>query len=99
MTQDLDEKLGALLRGDVIPERDPMFRIRMLERREQQRFRQRVWTLRVALVVLAVLPIVGFALGTRLLPVGLIAIAGMAVVAAGLFSVRGVLLVVRRLRG
>jgi hypothetical protein len=98
MSQDPDEKLGALLREGGIPKRDPLFRIRLLERREQQHFRRRAWLLRLALVVLALLPAAGFALGSRLLPVGLMVIFGAACIAAGVFSVRGVRLLWRQLR-
>ena len=37
----IDERITAALQHDAPPPRDPMFRIRLLERREQQRFRLR----------------------------------------------------------
>jgi hypothetical protein len=93
-----DEKLGALLREGRVPERDPLFRIRLLERREQQHFRRRAWLLRVALAVLMVLPAIGLALGSRLLPVSLIVVFVAACIAAAVFSFRGLKLLWRQLR-
>jgi hypothetical protein len=98
MSQDLDARLGTLLREGSIPERDPLFRIRLLERREREQFRRRSWLLRVALALLAVLPAIGFALGSKLLPVGLIAIFSAACLTAAVFSARGVRLLWRQLR-
>ena len=37
----IDERITAALQHDAPPPRDPMFRIQLLERREQQRFRRR----------------------------------------------------------
>ena len=99
MTEDLDKKLGRLLRGDAPPERDPLFRIRVLERRERQRFQRRSQTLLAVAVVAAVLPALILTLGTDLIVPGLIAVFCIAVIAASLFSVRSVLQVVRQLRG
>ncbi|MEO8314917.1 MAG: hypothetical protein ABI645_09000 [Pseudomonadota bacterium] len=41
MTQELDERLSRFLLGDTPPARDPMFRLRVLARRERQRFLRR----------------------------------------------------------
>lgn len=98
MSQDPGRKLGALLREGGVPERDPLFRIRVLERRERQQFRRRAWLLRAALTVLVVLPAIGFALGSKLLVAGLIAVFGGACIAAGVFSARGVRVLWRQLR-
>jgi len=37
----IDERITAALQHDAPPPRDPLFRIQLLERREQQRFRRR----------------------------------------------------------
>jgi hypothetical protein len=37
----VDERITAALQHDAPPPRDPLFRIQLLERREQQRFRRR----------------------------------------------------------
>lgn len=43
MNHDSDEQLGRLLQGALAPApQDPVFRIRVLERRERQQFRRRV---------------------------------------------------------
>jgi hypothetical protein len=98
MTQDIDERLGRLLREDAPPERDALFRIRLLERREHQRFRHRSLVLLAGAVVLAVIPAIAFTVANPLVA-GLIAVFSAALIAAGLFSVRGVLQAVRWLRG
>lgn len=103
MSQELDETLGNLLRESSIPPRDPMFRIRVLERRERRRYRQRQRTLLVLMAAAVVLPSVFLAVppslsATRLLGVGLVVVFGVAVVAAGLLSARGVLQAIRWLR-
>jgi hypothetical protein len=41
MAQDLDERISSLLLGVAPPVRDPMFRLRVLARRERQRFQRR----------------------------------------------------------
>jgi hypothetical protein len=41
MNDQQDERLGQLLRADAPPPRDPMFRLSVLERREEKRFRNR----------------------------------------------------------
>ena len=38
----IDERITAALQHDAPPPRDPVFRIRLLERREHERFRRRV---------------------------------------------------------
>ena len=38
----IDERITAALQHDAPPPRDPVFRIQLLERREQRRFRRRV---------------------------------------------------------
>ena len=39
-TPDTDTRLEALLRADRVPDRDALFRIAVLQRRERQRFRR-----------------------------------------------------------
>lgn len=98
MTDDIDEKLGKLLREGAPSERDPLFRIGVLQRRERQRFQRRTHKLIGAAALPAVFAVVGASLGDRLPTVALIAVFCVAFIAAGLSSLRGMLLVVRRLR-
>ena len=103
MTQDLDDKIGQLLREDAPAERDALFRISVLERREQRHYRRK------SLILLAggaFTLILAIAFGllvdltvADLLGAGLIVALVLALIAASLFSVRGVLQVVRQLRG
>jgi hypothetical protein len=39
---DADKRLAELLRDDLLPERDPLFRIDVLERLERRRFRRQL---------------------------------------------------------
>jgi hypothetical protein len=99
MKQDIDERLGRLLREDAPPAHDPWFRIRLLERRERLRFRHRSLTLLAAAVVMAVFPAILLGLVANPIAAGLVAVFIVALIGASLLSIRGVLQVVRWLRG
>jgi hypothetical protein len=45
MSDDLDERIAALLNEGAPPKSDPVFRIRVLERRERQRFQRKSFSL------------------------------------------------------
>jgi cobalamin biosynthesis protein CobD/CbiB len=102
MSGNFDQQLGELLRAGAPPERDPLFRIRLIERRAHQRFRQRRQRLVGAAVAVALLPAIGYAAitasGASLLTGVLALLFGGALVTAVLFSFRGVRDVVRQLR-
>ena len=56
MSEDRDDRIVELLRADAPPARDPVFRVSVLERREQRRFQRRLYTMLAgALVILLVL--------------------------------------------
>jgi hypothetical protein len=104
MTQDLDAKLGRLLREGAPPERDPLFRIRVLERREQRRYQRRTVALLagsglILLLAVAVGLVVDVTSVAGMVRAGSITVLVSAVAAAALFSVRGVLQVMHHLRG
>lgn len=98
MTQDSDEELGRLLRADAPAERDPMFRIRLLERRARKRYRRRSHLLLGVTTALMVIPAGVLVLATDRLAAALAVTFGIALAAATLVSARGVLQVVRHLR-
>lgn len=103
MGQELDEMLGSLLREGGIPPRDPMFRIRVLERREHQRYRKRQRTLLLTLVATLVIPgmclVAASALpASRLLGIGAATLFGAALLAAGLSSAQGMMQALRWIR-
>jgi peptidoglycan/LPS O-acetylase OafA/YrhL len=102
MNADRDEALARLLLEGAPPERDPFFRIALIERRTRQRYRQRQRTLLVIAAVAALLPALAFAaiqsLGVALLPATLAVIFGAGLVAASVFSLRGVRQVMRQVR-
>jgi hypothetical protein len=88
MNHEIDARLSRLLRADAPQERDVLFRISLIERRERQLHRQRAW-LRIAVTAgLIVLPAVVLALArplTSTLVLGL----GVALTAASVVSFRG----------
>jgi ammonia channel protein AmtB len=99
MSENIDEKLGQLLREDAPSPRDALFRLSVLQRSERQRFRRRSIVILAAALVLVAIVWIGFNAG-----LDLIAIAALALLCAGLavsvfFSVPGVALLIRRLRG
>jgi hypothetical protein len=58
MSTEIDARIAELLRHDAPARQDPMFRLRVLKRREQQRFRRKaVWLALAALVVVAAVAI------------------------------------------
>jgi hypothetical protein len=55
MKTEIDERIARLLNADAPPERDPVFRIKVLERRERRRFhRQALALVFAALVLIAI---------------------------------------------
>ena len=63
MSEGEDERLGALLRQDAPPARDPMFRLKVLERRETARFRRQSLFLIAVAVVLTAAAWLGVSIG------------------------------------
>jgi hypothetical protein len=63
MSMDIDARIAALLRHDAPARQDPMFRLRVLKRREQQRFQRKAVLL--GLAALGVVAAVGIAYGAR----------------------------------
>jgi hypothetical protein len=98
MTDGADEKIAELLRSDAPAERDAVFRLSVMERREQKRFRN--WSLLVLAVGLAlgVVSLIGVSVGGQALDAaGVIVVVGLA--AAGyFFYAPHVLHILRRFR-
>ena len=80
MSEDLDQKLAERLTAAAAAERDPMFRIAVLQRREEDRFRTRNLMLAAGAVALAVAGAISLYLRPDL--IGEVAIA-LIVLAAG----------------
>lgn len=99
MKQDVDERLCRLLLTDAPPERDPLFRLRVIERLEHRRYRHRSLLLLAGAVLTALLGAASFAAVEAPLAAGVIALLGMAVVTAAALSIRGVLQVLALMRG
>jgi hypothetical protein len=63
MTIDVDKALANLLRDDAPAERDPLFRVAVLERLERARYRRRCGALTALALALAAIAGVGLAAG------------------------------------
>jgi hypothetical protein len=63
MNDEKDERLSQFLLRKAPPERDPLFRVKVLERRERLRFRRSVLQLVGSVVAIAVALAVGFRVG------------------------------------
>jgi hypothetical protein len=99
--QDRDENLGALLRGamgEALPERDPLFRLAVLERRERQRFQRRTLVLAIAAIAAALVFAFGFGAGANLLVTSLVALVLAALAASVAVSIPAVRELLRRLQ-
>ncbi len=55
MSENPDARIAALLGENAPPSRDPVFRVRVMERREQRRFRQRLYTMIAGVLLILVL--------------------------------------------
>jgi len=98
MSHESDARLSRLLRADAPAERDALFRISLIERRERQLYRRRMQVGVAVTAVLLVLPAAVLALGDPL-AVAMVGGLGLAVLAAGAGSFRGVRHATRWLRG
>ena len=63
MSEDRDERIVEFLRASAPPPRDPVFRLKTLERREQRRLRQRCLTMLVGALVILMVSILGISIG------------------------------------
>jgi hypothetical protein len=97
MSDERDAKLGRLLLEGSPPERDPMFRIRVLERRERQRYASRSRSLRVIAAIVVLIHLLALALAPSALVAGISALLCLAVLAAGALSWRAAARVLRAL--
>jgi hypothetical protein len=83
MDDEKDERISQLLLRNAPPDRDPLFRVKVLERRERQRFQRSVRLLLGAVLAIVVALAVGVRMGGgtyEVARIGLFAIAfGMAV--------------------
>lgn len=61
MSEDRDDRIVQFLREAAPPARDPVFRLRVLERREQRQFQRRLFTMLAGLLV--ILLVSTFAIG------------------------------------
>jgi hypothetical protein len=52
MSEGKDDRIGELLRATAPPQRDPVFRLKVLERREHRQFQRRLLTMFVGTLVI-----------------------------------------------
>jgi hypothetical protein len=95
MTDDVDSRLRALLLAGAPPERDPLFRIRVLERRERERYRRQSRGVVVGAAVVLGCHAVALALAPDVLTAAIGAVAGLVLLGAGALSVASLLQVLR----
>lgn len=82
MHDENDERLTELLLRNAPPLRDPLFRVKVLERRERQRFRRSILQLAGSVAALAVALAVGVSVGGGTHEAARIAVLGVAAAVA-----------------
>jgi hypothetical protein len=98
MTSDHDEKIAAFLRQEAPPAHDPVFRVKVLERREQQRFRQHFLLLGLISAVLVVIGWIGISVGGETAVTTIVLAIGVALAAAYVLYAPAVARLLRRFR-
>ena len=98
MSEDIDERLGRLLREDAPSDRSALFRLGVLERRERQRFQRRSVVLAAAAVAFAVIVAIGFSVGIDLFAMSVIVILCALLAISFFISAPGVAMLLRHLR-
>jgi hypothetical protein len=90
MIEQEDDQLTRLLRHHEPPARDPLFRIRVLERRERKRFRQELSLIIGAVVAATAIAAFGVNAGGALEVVARVALLGIAVTTAAVGYARAI---------
>jgi hypothetical protein len=86
MSEDRDDRIVEFLRQAAPPARDPVFRLRVLERREQRQFHGRLFLMLAGLLVIVLI--------TTLAPTGVLAV--VSALASACLAFRGRLRMVLR---
>jgi hypothetical protein len=96
MSTDIDARIAALLRHDAPARQDPMFRLRVLKRREQQRFQRRAALLGLAALALVAACGIGYGARAALMErLGVVLLCG-ALIASSLWHAPVVAYLIRR---
>jgi hypothetical protein len=96
MSEDQDNRIVDLLREAAPPARDPMFRLKVLERREHRQFQRRSFTMLAGALVIILVSTFAINIGGRALETtGSLAVVGAAL-ASGYLAFRGRLLGILR---
>ena len=95
MSEDRDDRVVDLLKAAAPPARDPVFRLKVLERREQRQFQRRWLTMLAGVLLIILLSTFAITIGERaLVPTGVLAVG--AALASGYLAFRGRLLRILR---
>jgi hypothetical protein len=97
MSEGPDRRIGDLLRQDAPPARDPAFRVSVLERREQKRFLRQTAILGLIALALAVIALVGIAVGGDTAVTAIVLMLAVVLVAAYTFYAPAVNRIMQRL--
>jgi hypothetical protein len=97
MNEREDERLGQALR-DAPPERDALFRLSVIERRERQRFQRRSVGLTIASILFLAVVSFGWSAGAGLVVTAASVALGAGLIVACIVSAPGVTEILRRLR-
>jgi hypothetical protein len=96
MSDDKDLRIADLLRADAPPPRDPVFRIKVLERREQQRFQRRLYIMLAGALLMVLISVLALSIGGGTLQRMGVPIAGAALASACLAFRRNLPQIFRR---
>jgi hypothetical protein len=95
MSEDRDDRLVEFLCAAAPPPRDPVFRLRVLERREHRQFRRRLFTMLAGVLVILLVSAFAIRMGGRALEtMGALAVG--AALASAYLAFRGRLLRILR---
>jgi hypothetical protein len=95
MSEERDDRIVEFLREQAPPARDPVFRVRVLERREHRQFQRRLFTMLAAALVIILVATFGVSIGGRALETTGALVVGTALASAYL-AFRGRLLRILR---
>src|SRR2546423_1330478 len=95
MSEDRDERIVEFLHADAPPARDPVFRLKVLERREQRQFQRQLFTMLAGALVIILVSVFAIGLGGRALVTTGALVVGAALASASL-AFRGRLLWILR---
>lgn len=98
MSEQQDHRIAELLRWAAPAARDPVFRLRVIERREQWLFQRRLYIMLAGIIAIIVVSTLAIIVGGRALEMAGVAVAGVALASACLAFWHGLSRIVRHFR-